>query len=289
MSCCFFCDANNSKLSQLISILDNNGNIILGQQNTAISTIDDLVNGSGLSSTNDVNNAIQSVENGIIGIIPDYTNRLNNTGSALDKFDEDFEEFKKTLEECQASKAKDFLQLLDLGIDFPDLPDIDFPFFGSQEIREALRNITGFPLRYLSSIKENILQSVIEGIKDLSGRLSEFDIGNDFDLLDQDITKNILNIAKEIEYIYNCARKLACSDIVNTISDYENIMNSLPLDPVFNFNNTDKLIPLPNYKLNTDTVLNNTIANSTQIQNIKNTKESFTKSMDYARFLTSKF
>jgi hypothetical protein len=283
------CQKTGNDLSTVLDILENNSDLLLTGVDGVVDVLDDFVTDELLSSTQNVDNAIRSVDDGIFDIIPDYTNRINNTGAALERYDDDLREFRELLKNCPQVKLRRFLGDLDLGIDFPDLPDIDFPFFEYSAIREALRDVTEFPLSYLSTVKQEILENTLDGIGDLAGGLKEFITGAGLDDLEALIPSKILDIAQNAEYLINCAEGILCSDLVQQIDRYESIMSPLPLDPPFQITTSTKLARIPRYKLDTPGILSTSKAGPGQITNLQNAKTSVTGAMDYARTITSKF
>jgi hypothetical protein len=283
------CSKTGNDLSTVLDILENNSDLLLTGVDAVVDVLDDFVTDELMSSTQEVENAIKAVDDGIFDIIPDYTNRLNNSGAALERYDDDFREFKELLKNCPQAKLRQFMGNLELGIDFPDLPDIDFPFFEYSAVRQALRDITEFPLSYLTSVKQEILNNTLGGIGDLAGGLKEFITGAGLDDLEALMPSKILDIAQNAEYLINCAESIVCSDLVQQVQRYESIMSPLPLDPPFQITTGTKLARIPRYKLDTPGILSTSKAGPGQVINLQNAKTSVTSAMNYTRTITSKF
>jgi hypothetical protein len=283
------CSSTQNDLSTVLDILENNSDLLLTGVDAVVDVLNDFVADEVMSSTSEIDDAIRSVDDGIISIIPDYTDRFNNTAEALNRYDEDFAAFKQLLKECPQAQLPEFLKTLDLGFDLPDLPDIDLPFFDSSQIREALRDITEFPLTYLNSVKGDILAVTKGGINDLAGGVKEFLTSTGLDDIEDLIPDKITDVAQRAEYLLNCAQKIKCSSLVQNIERYESIMSPLPLDPPFQLTTFDKVAQVPRYGLNTPGILATSTAGPQQITNVENAKVSYTNAMTYARTITSKF
>jgi hypothetical protein len=282
------CDKTGNDLSTVLDILENNSDLLLTTVDVVVDELDEFVEDGLLNSTKDIEDAIKSVNSGIGDIIPDYTDRLNNTGEALRRYDQDFREFQELLKNCPQSRLRDFLVDLDSSTIFPDLNDNDFPFFGYSAYRELFRDIDGFPSSYLDSVRGEILNNTKDGIEFLAGGLKEFLTGRGLDDLESLIPSKIVDVAQRAEFLINCAQSIVCSDLVQEIDRYESIMSPLPLDPPFQ-QTTSNLRRTPKYKLDTPGILSTSKAGPGQLVNLENAKASFTSAMDYTRTLTSKF
>lgn len=286
----FDCNTNTRQLSQLVDLLESDSSIVLTGVDAVVETVNSIAD--ELNPIDVVEDAIGNVDNNVDSVIIDYTRRANNSGRALEKFDQDFEDFQTILKECMQTKSLDFVKRLSLGIPLPKLIDpTDLINIGSSQLREAIGNIIEFPLPYLSSIKDTILDEFSAGINGLAGGIYEFYTANDLDDVEQFLKENIGAVAKEIDMLVNCAIKMQCltDDVLRDIERYERAMTQLPMDPTFQLNTTEDFVRTPDYNLDSNDVLSQTIATPIQIQNMNNSKTSYTKAMKLARSVTSKF
>jgi len=283
------CDQTGNSLSSILNLLENNSNLLLTGVDSVVDTLDGFVTDKVMGSTQDIENSIKAVGDGIFDILPDYTNRLNNVGGALSRYDQDLAEFKKLLDNCPQVKLRSYFNSLNLNIKLPKLPDLDRALFQYSAIRQGLRDLSQFPLTYLTEIKQAILDNALNGINGLAGGLKEFITASGLDDLEALIPSKILALAQHAEYLINCAQGIACSDLVKQIDRYDGIMSPLPLSPAFELITGKKITTLPKFVLDTSGILSTSKAGAGQITNLKNAKTSVTGAMDYARTLTSKF
>lgn len=284
------CDASIVRTQQFLAILQGNKEVVDIGVNNIVKQVDQAVRLGVYSNTEAVENAAIAVRNSFIGFIPDYTSRDNNIGAALAKFDRDFFEFKDMLERCPYARTREFVSLLGLGQDLPaDVGPFELAKMGYSSLRNAMVSVNSFPLKYLQSMREEILLDVSNQIQNAAGNLTEFLTGDGIDSLQSLLPDQIVNIAEKVETTLACIEGIACDNVSELRGTYYSLMADLPLDPPFIPPPLGKVIPVPNYKLDTANILSGTIASSEQKSNITTARNAVTEAMDYSRTLTSKF
>lgn len=284
------CKANEIVIDQLLSLLESSAARINRETTKIIKEIDDAVTLNLLGTVNEVNDAALAIADSIEGLIPDYTDKLKNTGAALLKYENDFNEFYNALKQCSSSQMKAFLRTLGLDVPIPNLPDSQMVTLGFSLLRDSMRLINSFPIEYLRSQSDNIVFNLYADVLSTASNLKDYGIGIGLDQLEQLLPDQVIEVAKQVEAFLLCVQSV-CGDLSSYVIRYNNVMSSMPLTPAFNpltatpvkYRNT------PNYKLDVQNILSQSISSSQQQNNITTAKNSVTGAMNYGRGMVAKY
>jgi len=290
MSGLISCDDKLNSITSLLSVLQGNTGGLSSSISDQITSINIAVSESLLSPLDVVIDAAETMTNQIDCLFPDFTNRLNNSECGIQTYDNEFNTFKSMLDKCPDSKLKSFIQLLDIpGFSPWNLSDIDAVVSSSSQLRKKMRDIASFPTSYLRSKRGEMLNQLRSQLEDVTGGLREFAEGNNTDILEQLLPRQINELAQEIESVLLCIEQLACGDSSGYRTEFNSLMTSLPLDPPFTQNVSNKIKPITNFKLDRQKILSETDASESQQLGLLIAGTSFTSAMGSARRKATKY
>lgn len=281
----FDCSLISGQLDSLLSNLGSSVGTISGMINDISKEVSLSSSLGNLSSSSDeIDEAANSVAEAATNI-PDYTTPGNNSEGAADQFKEDTEEFQKLMEHCKAVLLPGTLAstgissaLSSLGLNLPDIPEVDRPNFDSGGIKTAITSIINegkISEENLNNRKREMKRRLMIEFVGVTNFLKEFQIGSKIDDADQSLSEGLTPSISQIKSLSKCAELLGCSDVSDKIDQVNKTLRSLKgkTDPEMEeINNETKDRPTPKYRVRNEGVFVN--CTNQERQNLEKARES---------------